>query len=61
MPLGPAHRGVRRGRLMIERPIEPTPDPVMEKSHPDAFEKLSREPSFILFKLRAANQDSNAS
>jgi hypothetical protein len=38
--------------FLIERLIEPRPVPAMEASHPETFEKLSREPGFILFKLR---------
>jgi hypothetical protein len=54
----PAHRGVRRiaAGFVIERLMEPTPDPAMQNSHPDAFEKLSREPGFIFFKLRKVKQ-----
>lgn len=33
--------------------------PAMESSHPETFEKLSREPGFILFKLRKAQRDWN--
>ena len=47
--------------FVIERLVEPTPDPAMENSHPDAFAKLSREPGFILFKLRKPNHDWSAS
>ncbi len=47
--------------FVVEGLVEPTPEPAMEKSHPDAFEKLSREPGFILFKLRKLNQDLSAS
>ncbi len=61
MPLAQLTEEFAAAGFMIERLIEPTPDPAMEKSHPDTFEKLSREPSFILFKLRAVKQDSNAS
>lgn len=38
--------------FLIERLVEPTPAPAMAQSHPDAFEKLSSEPAFILFRLR---------
>jgi ubiquinone/menaquinone biosynthesis C-methylase UbiE len=39
--------------FLIERLIEPLPHPAMATSHPAAFEKLSRRPAFVLFKLRA--------
>jgi SAM-dependent methyltransferase len=38
----------------IERLIETLPDPAMAESDRETFEKLSREPAFILFKLRKA-------
>lgn len=40
--------------FVIERLIEPTPDPAMEGSHPSTFARLSREPGFIIFQLRKA-------
>ena len=42
--------------FLIERLIEPTPIPAMEASHPETFDRLSREPGFILFKLRKADR-----
>jgi SAM-dependent methyltransferase len=38
--------------FVIERLVEPAPDPAMADSHPEDFEKLSREPGFIAFRLR---------
>lgn len=38
--------------FLIERLIEPEPDPRMALAHPATFEKLSIEPGFVLFRLR---------
>lgn len=38
--------------FVIERLVEPAPDPKMAETHPDTFEKLSTEPCFIAFRLR---------
>jgi SAM-dependent methyltransferase len=54
MPLTQLTEEFAGAGFVIERLIEPTPDPDMEGSHPDAFEKLSSEPGFILFRLRKA-------
>ncbi|MCA1709700.1 MAG: class I SAM-dependent methyltransferase, partial [Actinobacteria bacterium] len=40
--------------FLIERLIEPTPEPEMALTHPRKFEKLSMEPGFVLFKLRTS-------
>ena len=37
--------------FVIDRLIEPSPQPEMASSYPDAFERLSTEPGFILFRL----------
>jgi SAM-dependent methyltransferase len=37
--------------FVIERLVEPVPDPSMASTHPDTYEKLSTEPAFILFRL----------
>lgn len=37
--------------FLIERLVEPAPQPAMEISHPEQFERLSGEPGFILFRL----------
>jgi len=38
--------------FLIERLVEPLPQPEMARTHPGPFEKLSRQPAFILFRLR---------
>jgi SAM-dependent methyltransferase len=38
--------------FVIERLVEPTPDPAMAETYPDTFAKLSTEPGFICFRLR---------
>ncbi|HWJ64758.1 MAG TPA: class I SAM-dependent methyltransferase [Acidimicrobiales bacterium] len=38
--------------FVIERLVEPRPQPEMAASHPDAHERLSTGPGFILFRLR---------
>jgi hypothetical protein len=37
--------------FVIERLVEPTPDPAMAETHPDTFAKLSTEPGFICVRL----------
>jgi ubiquinone/menaquinone biosynthesis C-methylase UbiE len=37
--------------FLVERLVEPLPTPEMAAAHPEAFEKLSNQPQFILFKL----------
>jgi len=61
MPLTQLTEEFGAAGFVIERLIEPTPDPAMEDSHPDTFEKLLREPAFILFRLRKAKQDRSTS
>ncbi len=56
MPLTRLTEEFAAAGFVIERLIEPTPDPQMQNSHPDAFAKLSREPGFIVFKLRKVKQ-----
>ena len=51
MPLTQLTEEFARAGFVIERLIEPAPDPAMEHSHPETFERLSQEPAFILFKL----------
>lgn len=51
MPLTQLTEDFAAAGFVIERLIEPLPDPAMERSHPETFEKLSQEPAFILFKL----------
>jgi SAM-dependent methyltransferase len=38
--------------FVIERLVEPLPDPAMASSHPHTFEVLSNMPAFVLFRLR---------
>jgi SAM-dependent methyltransferase len=52
MPLTQLTEEFATAGFMIERLVEPAPEPQMKESHPDSFEKLSREPGFILFRLR---------
>ena len=52
MPLTRLTEEFSQAGFVIERLIEPAPDPAMERSHPETFERLSREPGFILFELR---------
>jgi hypothetical protein len=37
--------------FVIERLVEPTPDPAMAETYPDTFAKLSTEPGFICVRL----------
>ena len=39
------------GGFLIERLVEPSPDPRMAETHPGSFRKLSTEPAFIFFRL----------
>lgn len=43
--------------FVIERLVEPVPDPAMARSHPEAFAKLSNEPAFVLFRLAKPSAD----
>lgn len=40
--------------FVIERLVEPAPQPAMAVSHPEQFERLTTEPGFILFRLAKA-------
>lgn len=51
MPLTSMTEEFAAAGFLIERLIEPTPQPEMARTHPEAFEKLSTEPAFVLFKL----------
>ncbi len=46
--------------FVIERLVEPRPDPAMKPSHPGTFEKLSSEPGFIVFRLQKRLHDALA-
>lgn len=37
--------------FLIERLVEPSPQPEMAETHPESFQRLSTEPGFILFRL----------
>lgn len=52
MPLSSITDEFAEAGFLIERLVEPRPEPEMADTHPDAFEKLSTEPGFVLFKLR---------
>ena len=48
----------REAGLLIERILEPQPDPAMATRFPDAHAKLARQPSFVMFRLlRAVEAD----
>jgi len=51
MPLTQLTAEFAEAGFLIERLVEPPPDPVMALSHPESFEKLSAEPGFIFFRL----------
>lgn len=51
MPLTKLTEELAAAGFLIERLIEPAPDPALEHSRPETFERLSCEPAFILFKL----------
>ena len=56
MPLTQLTEEFAAAGFVIERLIEPTPEPAMEGSHPSTFSRLSREPGFVIFKLRKARK-----
>jgi SAM-dependent methyltransferase len=41
--------------FLIERLVEPLPDPEMAAQDPQAFERLSQTPAFVAFRLRPAD------
>ena len=51
MPLTQLTAEFQSAGFLIERLVEPTPQPEMAESHPESFAKLSAEPGFILFRL----------
>lgn len=51
LPLGLLAEEFAEAGFLIERLVEPSPDPSMAESHPEAFEKLSNRPGFVLFRL----------
>jgi SAM-dependent methyltransferase len=52
MPLTKLTEEFADAGFVIERLIEPTPEPAMRDSYPDTYAKLSRQPAFVLFRLR---------
>ena len=51
MPLTQLTAEFAEAGFLIERLVEPAPQPEMAKSHPESFQRLSTEPGFILFRL----------
>jgi SAM-dependent methyltransferase len=60
MPLAHITEEFAAAGFVVERLIEPTPEPEMARTHPETFEKLSMEPGFILFKLRKRSSPPSA-
>ena len=56
MPLSHLTEEFAAAGFVIERLLEPTPQPEMARTHPVAFERLSSEPGFILFRLRKGHR-----
>jgi SAM-dependent methyltransferase len=52
MPLTRITEEFAAAGFLIERLVEPLPQAEMAHSHPGPFEKLSRQPAFVLFRLR---------
>ncbi len=50
-PLGAWCEEFRAAGFLIERVVEPLPDPAMRSADPDTFERLSQAPAFIAFSL----------
>lgn len=53
VPLTRLTEEIAEAGFLIERLVEPQPASEMAESHPEVFEKLTRQPAFILFRLRA--------
>lgn len=51
MPLSQMTAEFAQAGFVIERLVEPAPQPEMAESHPESFDRLSTEPGFILFRL----------
>lgn len=51
MPLTQLTAEFAEAGWLIERLVEPAPQPEMAASHPESFERLSTQPGFILFRL----------
>ena len=56
MPLTQLTEEFAAAGFLIERLVEPLPEPAMRESHPDTYDKLSTEPAFILFRLVCADR-----
>lgn len=54
LPLSTVTEEFAAAGFVIERLLEPRPLPEMAESHPGAYERLSTEPGFVLFRLRPA-------
>jgi SAM-dependent methyltransferase len=54
MPLTQLTEEFAKAGFVIERLIEPAPEPDMATTHPETFRRLSTEPAFVLFRLRVA-------
>ena len=57
MPLTQMTEEFAAAGFVIERLIEPIPEPAMRDTHPDAFAKLSRQPGFVQFRLRPSHTE----
>ena len=51
MPLTQMTAEFAEAGFLIDRLVEPAPQPEMAKSHPESYQRLSTEPAFILFRL----------
>lgn len=51
MPLTQLTAEFAEAGFVIERLVEPSPQPEMAQSHPESFARLSTEPGFVLFRL----------
>lgn len=51
MPLTQLTTEFAEAGFLIERLVEPAPQPEMAESHPESYQRLSTEPGFILFRL----------
>ncbi len=60
MPLTQLTEEFTAAGFLIERLVEPMPDPEMALTHPSTFEKLSVEPGFVFFKLRKSQARTSA-
>ena len=54
MPLSQLTEEFAATGFVIERLLEPRPEPAMARTHPRSFDQLSSEPGFLLLRLRKA-------